>query len=98
MIIVRIEGDYLTIRKFGGIAPIKKIFYSEIDGFKTSMLFSRGGENEYLYLMQRDKKIGKLSDFYHKNYSSLKKEIKANLKDLGFEEFSYWDELKETFT
>ncbi len=98
MIAVRLEENYIIIRKFCGLASAKKIFYSEIDGFKTSIHTSKGGDNEYLYIMQGANKIGKLSDFYHKNYSNLKKEIKSKLKDLGFEKCSYWDELKESFT
>jgi hypothetical protein len=98
MIKVKLEESYLTIRRFGGIGPPDKIFYSSIDGFKISILHSRGGSNEYLYLMKGNRKIGKISDFYHKNYDTLKKKIATLIIDLGYEEFNYWDELKESFS
>jgi hypothetical protein len=98
MIKVIIEDDYVIIKKFGGLSTGKKYLYSDIDGFKISILHSTAMDNEYLYLIQRRKKIAKISDFYHKNYYNLKEELKTRLKDLGFDKFSYVEELKEIFT
>jgi hypothetical protein len=98
MIKVKIEDDCLIIKKFGGLSPETKYLFSEIDGLKTSILRSRGGAYEYLYFMQGDKKIGKISEFYHKNYSDMKEYLKTKLKELGYEKFSFIDELKESFT
>ncbi|MVN23470.1 hypothetical protein [Mucilaginibacter arboris] len=97
MIKVELEDTFLTIRKFGGLSSTKKYLYKDLNGFKTSILRSSAGNNEYLYFMQDGKKIGKISDLYHKNYLTMKKEIELKLKDLGFETFSYADELKEIF-
>jgi len=97
MIKVELDDKFLTIKKFGGLGFAKKYFYQDLDGFKTSILGSLAMDNEYLYFMQNGKKIGKISDFYHKNYLDLKSEVKSKLKDLGLEQFSYIDELKEIF-
>jgi hypothetical protein len=98
MIKVVLNDDHLLIKTFGGLSTAKKYLYKDLDGFKTSILRSRGGDNEYLYFIKDNKKVGKISDFYHKNYLDLKTEISSKLDDLGFEKFSYKDELKETFS
>ena len=98
MIKVVLNDDHLLVKSFGGLATAKKYLYKELDGFKTSTLRSRGGDNEYLYFIKSNNKVGKISDFYHKNYLELKREISSKLDDLGFEKFSYKDELKETFS
>ena len=98
MIKIDIGSDFLIVKKFGGLSPGKKYSFAEIDGFKTSILPSRGGDYEYLYLMQGNRKIGKISNFYHKNYCNLKEAIREKVADLGFEKFSYLDEVKEIFT
>ena len=98
MIKVVLNNDHLLIKTFGGLSPPKKYLYKDLDGFKTSILRSRGGENEYLYFIKDTKKVGKISNFYHKNYLELKKEISTKLNALGFEKFSYKDELKEIFS
>ena len=97
MIKVVIGSDFLIVKKYGGLSTGKRYSYSNIDGFKISILRSATTDNEYLYLIQANKKIAKISDFYHKNYRALKGELKTKLKDLGIEKFSYVQELKETF-
>jgi len=98
MIKVKIDDDGITIKKFGGLGVSKRFLFTELDGFKISILRSQAKNNEYLYFMQGYKKIGKISDFYHKNYLDLKGLIKTKIKDLGFENFSYIDEIKESFS
>lgn len=98
MIKVKIENDFLIIKKFGGLSTGKKYYYSDIDGFKTSIVWSKAGDNEYLYLMQGDKKIGKLSDLYHRNYSEMKKVLETKLRDLGNDKYNFLEEGKEIFT
>lgn len=71
--------------------------FSEIEGWKYSHLTSRGGTYEYLYLYQDNKKIIKISEFYHKNYLQLKNKVQENFKSLGYEQFSLLDEFKEIF-
>lgn len=98
MIEVVLNDDHLLIKTFGGLSIAKKYLYKDLDGFKTSILNSRGGNNEYLYFIKDNKKVGKISNFYHKNYLELKTEISSKLAYLGFEKFSYKGELKETFS
>jgi hypothetical protein len=92
-----LEYDHIIIRKFCGFAAPKTFYYADLDGYHTSILASTGGGNEYLYLMKDGKKVAKLSDFYHSNYNEMKEMLKGSLKNLGYMEFNYWQEVKEIF-
>jgi hypothetical protein len=98
MIKVTIEDDHIFVNRFGGLLSATRYSLKDFSGFKTSHLRSRGGVYEYLYLMQSDKKAVKISEYYHSNYSTLKAELQPKIEDLGFEEFSFGDEMKEIFT
>jgi len=99
MIKIRIEGNLISVRKFGGLSKKDDFLLSDFDGFKTSELFSGGGDvNEYLYLIKNNKKNIKISQAYHKNYSDLKVAIQSKVNDLGLENFSFLDEIKEIFS
>lgn len=97
--IIRVElgFDHLTIRRYGGLSAPLTFYYADLDGFTTSILPSERQRYEYLYLLRGGKKIGKLSEYYHKNYADLKDSLSTNLNDLGSVEFSYWLEIKESF-
>lgn len=94
---VELNKNEIIVKRFFGLkTEIYRV--SEIDGWKYSLLPSRGGTYEYLYLYKNNKKQIKISEFYHRNYKQLKKEIQTQYKSLGYEKFSYIDELKEIFT
>lgn len=97
MITVIIENQEIIIKRYFGLKT-ETFKIAEINGWKYSHLTSRGGTYEYLYLIKNGKKIIKISQFYHKNYFKLKNEIQAKFKYLGYEKFSFLDELKEIFT
>lgn len=94
---VELNDNEIIVKRFFGLKT-ENYRVSEIDGWKYSLLPSRGGTYEYLYLYKNNKKQIKISEFYHKNYKQLKKEIQAQYKSLGYEKFSYFDEFKEIFT
>lgn len=94
---INLNKNEIIVKRFFGLIT-ENYRFSEIDGWKYSHLSSRGGTYEYLYLIKDEKKIVKISQFYHKNYFKLKNEIQGKLKYLGYENFSFLDELKETFT
>jgi len=85
------------IRRFYGLGPSTYLDIADFDGYSTSILLSRGGRYEYLYLKRGEKKVIKLSEFYHRNYSDLKEYITKRIAYLGDEEFSFRTELKEIF-
>lgn len=93
---VEIKKDEIIEKRFFGLQT-KSYLFSEIEGWKYSHLSSKGGTYEYLYLYKDNHKIIKISQFYHLNYTDVKNYIESKFKYLGYEKFSYLDELKETF-
>jgi hypothetical protein len=97
--IVVIINDQAIIKKgFIGLG-VKKIYaINDLSGFKISLLHSGSGTYEYLYLMLGNKKVIKLSEYYHKNYKELKQLlVRKNVKNLGVEYWSFMTETKELF-
>lgn len=96
---VKIQNDSIKIKRYLGFGITRIYHIEEITGYKTSILTSKNGSYEYLYLMAGDRKIGKLSAFYHNNYQELKSYIVAlHIKNLGFEPFSSLQQLKDIFS
>jgi hypothetical protein len=92
---VAIRPGAITVRRFYGLGPIRSYNLSDFDGFTTSLLTSKSDTYEYLYLMKGDKKVLKLSEYYHKNYDDLKAELEKEVNKLGEIPFSLVDEFKE---
>lgn len=97
-ITVKIDGNKVTSKRFFGFFIPRTRRFEDFDGYKTSILTSRGGRYEYLYLIKNDKKVVKVSEFYHRNYHDLKSITHKNLKYKGFEKYNHLTEIKETFT
>jgi len=98
VISIEIGFDNIIVKRYLGLGATKTIYFDQLDGYKTSILPSSAVLYEYLYLMAGNKKVIKLSQFYHKNYLDLKQMlVTEKLKDLGSEEYSSTRELKEIF-
>ncbi|MGZ3944443.1 MAG: hypothetical protein ACXVJB_05845 [Mucilaginibacter sp.] len=100
MKIIRVELnlDHLIIRRYFGLAKPVTWYYADLTGFTLTILPAQNTAYEYLYIKSGDKNIGKLSEFYHKNYRDLKGDLQTRLKDLGYVDFSYLREVKEIFS
>ncbi|MGZ3763393.1 MAG: hypothetical protein ACXVB0_00745 [Mucilaginibacter sp.] len=97
VIAIEIGFNTIIVKRYLGLGPSKIFYFDQIDGYKTSVLMSSAALYEYLYLMAGDKKIVRLSEYYHKNYAELKQLLSENFKNLGVEEYSSSRELKEIF-
>lgn len=95
---VDIGIDSIKLKRFLGLGRQTVLYFDQMDGFKISYLPSSATVYEYLYLMSGEKKVLKLSQFYHKNYDELKRTISESLKNLGEEDFSYAREIREIFS
>lgn len=97
--IIRVElnFDHLIIRRYFGLSKPAIYYYTDLAGFTITILPAQNAAYEYLYIKLADKNVGKLSEFYHKNYRDLKGDLQTRLKDLGYVEFSYLTEVKEIF-
>lgn len=93
-IIVEFNENQTKSKKFGGL-KILMINNLDIKGWKNSHLTSKGGTYEYLYLYVNEKRIVKISEFYHSNYFIVKNHIESNFNYLGYEEYSMSKEFKE---
>ena len=99
VISIEIGYDHLIIKRYLGFGRPETFYFDQVGGYKTSILASSATLYEYLYIMAGDKKIAKLSEYYHKNYADLKQMLTdEKFKNLGFEEYSSTRELKEIFT
>jgi hypothetical protein len=96
-IAITLNTDHLIIRRYFGFGKPETIYYNNLDGFENSELASINMMYEYLYFVKGNKKIAKLSAYYHRNYAELKQDVNTKLKDLGEINFSYWNEVKEIF-
>ena len=94
---VKIESDNISVNSFFGLSSSRLYAFKEFDGYTISILPSEYQDYEYLYLMSNQKKIIKVSQFYHSNYLDLKKAIETKTRNLGEEPFSLFKELKEIF-
>lgn len=94
---ITLENDVLTVKNFFGWGKSKQYLFSEFDGYRLSDLPGEYKDHEFLYIIKNKRKIIKLSDFYHKNYTALKKEISRKCRYLGEEKFSFTREMKEIF-
>ncbi len=95
--IIEITIENKQIEKKNYLGFKQKYDFQYFDGFQTSIVNSKSGSFEYLFLVKDNQKIIKISTAYHKNYSELKDKISINLKDLGRIQFFYFNECREVF-
>ena len=96
---VYIEHESISKKGFLGLGPLTKYEISNISGYTTSILYSRGGNHEYLYLFANNKKIIIISEYYHLNYKELKSNIiNKRIKNFGVEQSSFVKETLEIFS
>jgi hypothetical protein len=97
--IIKVEfiNNQFKINSFFGLTNTKIIDDKIIDGFYNSILETKYGSYDYIYLMSNNKKIIKISNQYHKNFKELSEEIKIRYKDLGFVNTGFISEIKDIF-
>ena len=97
IIVAELNFDNMVIRRYYGLSAPVTFYYRDLSGFTISILPASNTAYEYLYIKLGDKNVGKLSEFYHRNYAELKTELRSRIKDLGYVDFSYNKEFKEIF-
>ena len=95
---VHIESEEVIVSNYLGLGAKRIYSFSQFDGLETAILPSRYNTYEYLYLIENGKKVVKLSQFYHSNYTDLKNTLNDKVRNLGQKGFSYIKEVKEIFT
>ena len=96
---IRVDiGEYeIIVSRYLGLGSNKVYYFSSFDGYETAILSSRYSSYEFLYLVANGKRVIKLSEYYHKNYTEMKKVLSEKLPDLGHKPFNFFQELKEIF-
>ena len=95
---VKINSNNVIVKNFMGMGTGKDYGFKEFDGYRISILPSEYKEYEYLYLFIGQKKVIKISQFYHSNYDELKSSLTSKTKNLGEEPFSIIREIKEIYS
>jgi hypothetical protein len=81
-VVLEVSAQNLIVKNFLGFG-IKKIYaWSDFNGFNTNELDAESGSFEYLFLQHPQKRIV-VSQYYHKNYQELKREISKYVKNRG---------------
>ena len=88
--IISIKINELGIKaiNFIGLGFQSAISFNEVAGYKISVPPKELGVYEILYLISNEKKVIRISEFYHGNYYDLKLFFMSKFKSLGEEDFS----------
>jgi hypothetical protein len=86
------SGD-ISVSRYFGLGKSKAYDFSKFEGFYTSMLSSKYGTYEYLFLIQKNKRKVSISQFYHKNYDDLKAVLEDHLQNMGQRRLSFVEHL-----
>jgi hypothetical protein len=97
IIAIKFEQNGIMINRFCGVQNPIFIDNKEIQGFHNSIVATKYGRYNYIYLIKGTKKIGKISNQYHKNFGDLSREIEKRYKNLGFTNTTLISELKDMF-
>jgi hypothetical protein len=97
IIAIEFSDNQLKISKYFGIGKTKFIDDKIIDGYKNSIIHTRNGSYENIYLLMNNKNVLKFSNQYYKNYNELKAEIQKKYKYLGHKNSNFITELKNFF-
>ena len=80
---VSFTNNIITVRQALGLGQKHMAWLSDISGFYTSSIRERRNHFDYIYIMQGNKKIAKISNQYHANYPDLYSYVKTNFRYLG---------------
>jgi glucan phosphoethanolaminetransferase (alkaline phosphatase superfamily) len=97
IIAIKFEQNGITINRFLGIKKPVFINNKEINGFHNSIISTKNGRYNYIYLIKGNIKIAKISEQYHKNFIDLSAEIDKRYKNLGSIKTNLISELKDMF-
>ena len=96
MIIIEIKNNHISKRNYLG--QFNEFNFKDFEGYETSIISSKNGKFEYLYLIKDGQKKIKISEQYHRNYVELKTAIGERTPFLRDINFSIWQEFKELFS
>lgn len=96
---VVLQENQISVSKFAGLAPKRIYKYSSFEGFQIINVPMMRGRRPYQYLclIEKGKRVVKISERYHDNYDELKNYLANKLKDLGTKRYVFLQEFREMF-
>ncbi|WP_289662409.1 hypothetical protein [Flavobacterium panacagri] len=80
---LEINEDHIIVRRYFGIGKSNIYKIAALDGFMNKFESAKGGVYESVFIFENGKRIGSISNFYHKNFEILKLRLQDNLLNLG---------------
>jgi len=80
MATVAVSSENIEIKQLLGFGTKRVLKTSEFDGFITKGFKTRGGYQEYCYLIKNNKAIAVFSSMYYSNYNEVRAEIQKHMK------------------
>ncbi|MBZ4033232.1 hypothetical protein K6T82_00515 [Flavobacterium sp. 17A] len=94
---IEIDNQSITTKRYFGIGKAQIYNWNELDGFITLFESAKGGLTESIFILEKDKRVGSISSFYHSNFYELKTQLQNNLVDLGERKSTFKNEYLELF-
>ena len=82
---ININNENIVLRRYFGLGKSKIYDFKRLDGFITSFQSGKGETYEYLFMLEKGKRVACVSSFYHSNFDELKEVLKEKMIDLGVE-------------
>lgn len=86
-VLITVENDVVRSAKFMGWGAKTTIPMSDITGYKTCIVPREWESTEVLFLVSGNKKLIRLSEYYHLNYDELRHFFSTRFKNLGQERY-----------
>ncbi|MFQ6601988.1 hypothetical protein [Flavobacterium sp. C3NV] len=94
---VEMDGNTLIVKRYFGLGKSTAYNFNALDGFITLFESAKGTVHESVFILEKGKRIGSISSFYHSNFDQLKSILKDKLIDLGERESTFRGETSELF-
>jgi len=80
---VSFDKKTIRVKRYFGMGKSKIYDFNRLDGFITMFESGKLGVSETIFILEKGKRVGSISSFYHSNFENLKANLKENLIDLG---------------
>ncbi|MEZ7499564.1 hypothetical protein QO200_12550 [Flavobacterium sp. Arc3] len=94
---IEIQNEKIIVKKYFGLGKKKFFKLKDLEGFNVLIQPSKSGCYEYIFILNEGKRIASISEFYHRNYITMKSAIEKKIKYLGQTEYKFKNEYKEMF-
>jgi hypothetical protein len=94
---IEIQNEKIIVNEYFGLGKNKVFKLKDLEGFNVLLQPSKSGYYEYIFILNEGKRIASISEFYHRNYKTMKSVIEKEIKYLGKTEYKFKYEYEEMF-